>query len=143
MCLFKKPFIFVVTSKKDTLSKVATGIYVTIPSSFCNTLLNKKRSVKKPLFLLSHICYYTSEKWISIKRDTLSNVATGIYVTTPSPFCNILLNEKRSVNFFFFTYMLLHMNSNGLTPKKRYLAEFIMLLEAIMSPPPYCNILTN
>ena len=79
------------------MNKVTTGVCVTPPLFLLIRKHHDYVYLKKKLLLLSYICYYTSEKFINThKKDTIqiSKVSTGIYITTPNPFCNILTHKK-------------------------------------------------
>ena len=123
------------------INKLTTGVYVKpLPTPrFCFIRKHHNYMQKfKKVFLLSHICYYTLNKWINPPPPKkkipcqICKVATGIYVITPTPFCNILRNWNITLNiyFCFHVYHICDYAKNGLS----YLAKFINLLQAFMSP---------
>ena len=89
--------------------KVTTGDYVTPPPfRFIIMLI-----LKTPLFLLSHICYYISEKWINTKKRYFAKFVKLLqeFMSTPHPHFVMYsrINKYRLKFVFVVTYMLLHM----------------------------------
>ena len=92
----------------------------------------------KKIFLLSHICYYTSRNWIKTPNRYLAKfvkLLQAFISPPPTPFCNIPTNKYRLKFSFAVTYMLLHIKQIDYH-HKRYLAKLIKLLQAFLSPPP-------
>ena len=68
----------------------------------------KKHRLEKKYFCCQ--IYVTLKKWISI-LCLICKVVTGMYVTTPIPYCNILTNKKE-VNILFLFSRICYYISN-------------------------------
>ena len=97
------------------VNKVTTGVYVTPPPFRFQRKHNIYANLlkKNTLFLLSHIFYYTSEKWINTKKIScqIFKVSIGIYVINPNQHPTVIFSQMKKIYVkidFGSKTMLLH-----------------------------------